>query len=81
MKLSWSNLTVPAKAVVICITILLVASGLCGLQWTFVGKHWDNNHNVMIALFMLTGVIELLVMALSAVGAVVAAFIWIARAK
>jgi len=32
MRMPWTNLEGPARLPVFCVTILLVASGLCGIQ-------------------------------------------------
>jgi hypothetical protein len=72
----WTNRTGPAKALAISMTILLVASGLCGLQIAIM-KVAGQNAPVFTAVFMVTGLIELGVMAASAVAAVAALIVWI----
>jgi hypothetical protein len=76
MKTPWGNLEGPAKWLVMAVVALFVSSGLCGLQFALM-----NNHAPMLGqFFMFTGIVELVVMALSACGAVVAGIIWIATA-
>jgi hypothetical protein len=60
---------------VFLVTVLLVASGLCGLQWAIMagaGNHGEG----LIPVFMLTGATELILMALSGVGILLVLIIW-----
>ena len=57
MNLPWSRLVGPARLLVTCIVILLVAAGLCGLQ-LFVLNLTPNN-GILGSLFMVTGAAEL----------------------
>jgi uncharacterized membrane protein len=58
---------------------LLVSSGLCGLQFAM-ATHANQNSAMFVGLFMVTGIAEVIVMALSACGVVVSVIIWIATA-
>jgi uncharacterized membrane protein len=79
MKAPWSNFEGPAKWLVIAVAALLVSSGLCGLQLGVTAR--TNQNGAMFArLFIFTGIVELVVMALSACGIVVSLIIWIATA-
>ncbi len=79
MKAPWSNLEGPAKWLVIAVVVLLVSSGLCGLQIAMVAG--GNQYGALFTrLFMFTGAVEVIVMALSACGIVVSLIIWIATA-
>jgi hypothetical protein len=77
MKAPWSNLEGPAKWLAIAVVALLVSSGLCGLQVTMISSA---NSTILARLFMFTGIVELIVMALSACGIVVSLIIWITTA-
>ncbi len=79
MKAPWSNLEGPAKWLVIAVVALLVSSGLCGLQFAL-ATHANQNSSTVVWLFMVTGIVELIAMALSACGVVVSLIIWIATA-
>jgi hypothetical protein len=79
MKAPWSNLEGPAKWLVIAAVALLVSSGLCGLQYA-IFRGTNQNNTMFVGLFWLTGIVELIVMALSACGVVVTLIIWIATA-
>ena len=58
---------------------LLVSSGLCGLQFALM-KGTNQNSSMFVWLFMCTGIVEVIVMALSVCGIVVSLIIWIATA-
>jgi hypothetical protein len=60
---------------VLLVTVLLVASGLCGLQWAIIAGSGGRG-GVLVPVFMLTGVAELTLMALSAVGILLVLIIW-----
>jgi hypothetical protein len=77
MKMPWSRLEGPAKLLVMCLTILLVASGMCGLQWV-VGSS-GNAGNTMAAFLIPLGIIELIAIGLSAIGVVIVLIFWGAR--
>jgi hypothetical protein len=76
MKAPWTNLEGPAKALAISVTVLLVASGLCGMQIAIM-KVAGQNAPVFTTVFMITGLIELGVMVLSAVVVVAALIVMI----
>jgi hypothetical protein len=71
----WKNRKGIAKILMIFVTLLLVASGLCGVQ-IYLLNHGSGSGNVLAPIFMLTGVIELVVIAVAAVGIVVVLIIW-----
>jgi uncharacterized membrane protein len=79
MKAPWSNLEGPAKWLVMAVVALFVSSGLCGLQYA-IALGAKQNGTMLVGLFMVTGALELIVMALSACGVVVSVIIWIATA-
>ena len=79
MKAPWSNLEGPAKWLVIAVVALLVSSGLCGLQVAIMSGANPSGASLG-SLFMFTGAVELIVMALSACAVVVSLIIWIATA-
>lgn len=70
MKMSWSRLQGPAKGLVLCVVILLAAGGACGLQLVIL-KVAGPNPNTLTSVFMITGLIQLLAMVLSAGGVVI----------
>ena len=76
MKMPWSNFEGPAKFVVICLTIFLVAGGLCGLQSSFMGgmRGGDNTFGIVLAF---AGFGELAVMLVSFALMVVGVLVWI----
>jgi hypothetical protein len=79
MKMPWRNLEGPAKWLVIAAVFLLVSSGLCGLQFAIVRV--ANQHGTNLAgLFIFSGVVEVIAMAISACGVVVCLILWIATA-
>ncbi|HTB98395.1 MAG TPA: hypothetical protein VK716_15400 [Terracidiphilus sp.] len=74
MNLPWSSLEGPARLLVTCIAIMLVAGGLCGLQFLIVNADPENSGPLM-SLFMVTGAAELVAMLVStvlALGALIA---------
>jgi hypothetical protein len=75
MKLFRYELEGFAKALVILVAFLLVASGLCGLQWaaSMGGSRLD-------AVFLPLGIVELIAILLSAVGIVLVLIAWGIRA-
>ena len=73
MNMPWRNLEGPAKLLAICGVVLLVSSGLCGLQWFLT---MGGNGGSFDALFVPLGIIELIAVAGSIVVGVVAFFIW-----
>lgn len=72
MKLFGRELIGFAKALVILVAILLVSSGLCGLQWLVSMGTQRDSGIVMIPL----GVVELLAMLVSALGIVLVLLVW-----
>jgi hypothetical protein len=76
MRAPWSRLTGRARILVLCATVLLIASGLCGTQLLILNAVPNGSGNNLTALFMITGILELVAMALSAAGVIVAALVW-----
>ena len=70
MNLPWSRLESPARFLVTCVVILLVAGGLCGLQLLILTEYPDSNK--LTSLFIVTGLIELGVVIVSIVLALAA---------
>lgn len=62
------------QILVLLVTILVVASGLCGLQWAVLAA--TKGFGALSGLFMVTGAIELAVMILSIVGIAVVLIAW-----
>ena len=75
MKYPWSNLIGIPKALVVCIAVLLVSSGLCGMQWA-IASALKGDGGAIGGLFMLTGIVELFVMVVSACGIVLLLIVW-----
>ena len=73
MKLFGRELEGYARTLVILVAVLLVSSGLCGLQWAMQDKFANGLGWVLIPL----GVVELIAMVLSAGGIVVVLLLWI----
>jgi hypothetical protein len=61
------------KTLLILVVVLLVASGLCGIQWELADKLPGGPAPIIIPL----GVVELIVIALSAGGFIVVLVMWI----
>jgi hypothetical protein len=77
MNVPWRNLEGPAKLLAICVVVLLVASGLCGLQWMiFVGGMGGNGDSGLMNVFISLGILELTAMAASVVIAVGTLIVW-----
>lgn len=78
MNMPWSKFEGFAKALSICVTVLLVSSGLCGVQWFFA---MGNNGlgSALSGVIVFFGVIELIAIALSAAGTVVILILWAAQ--
>jgi hypothetical protein len=77
MNVPWRNLDGPAKLLAICGVVLLVASGLCGLQWMiFVGGMGGNGDSGLMNVFIPLGILELTAMAASGVIAVGTLIVW-----
>jgi hypothetical protein len=64
------------KWLVIFVTILLIASGLCGIQLAVLSLDRGNT-SALEGVFALTGVVELLAMAVAAGGIALVLIIWI----
>ena len=60
---------------VLLVTVLLVASGLCGLQWAIIAGAGERG-GVLVPVFMVAGAVELTLMALSAAGILLVLIIW-----
>ena len=73
MKLFGRELEGYARTLVILVAVLLVSSGLCGLQWAMQDKFANGLGWVLIPL----GVVELIAMVLSAGGIMVVFLLWI----
>ena len=75
MSMPWKDLHGAAKVLVICLTVLLVAGGLCGVQSAllsgarFLPDSWAE-------VFIVTGVIELIAMLASVVVGFIALLVW-----
>jgi hypothetical protein len=76
MNMPWSKLEGPAKWLVVFITILLVSSGLCGLQM-LIANGGQGNVGGLIPVFIVLGFFEIGAMAISAFGAVLMLIVWL----
>ncbi len=75
MSPPWSRLEGPARLLVTCFVILLVAGGLCGMQLYILNL--TPNNGVLGSLFMVTGAVELAAILASAVVGLFALLAWI----
>jgi hypothetical protein len=75
MSTPWDRLESPAKWLVICIAVLLVSSGLCGLQ--LLANSGPVNNGSLIPVLLFTGILEIVVMGISAFGTVLMLIIWL----
>lgn len=78
MNTPWGRFEGLTKLLVICATVLLLASGLCGMQWFIAISSGSSGGGLGTPLIPL-GVIELIAIALSMVGIVVILVFWCAR--
>jgi hypothetical protein len=77
MKYPWSSLSGFPKALVICIAILLVSGGLCGLQLAISSAA---NSGPLTSFLMIPGIFELAAFWGAALGTVVCLIGWIGSA-
>jgi hypothetical protein len=75
VKLFGRDLSGFAKTLVVLVAVLLVSSGLCGLQLLFGNEIYRSASGLLI----LTGVLELAAFVLSAAGIVLMLILWVAR--
>jgi hypothetical protein len=76
MRLFGRKLEGFAKTLVVLVAVLIVSSGLCGLQLLVANSYSSGSGEVLIAL----GIAELIAMLVSAVGIVLLLLAWCARA-
>jgi hypothetical protein len=79
MKMPWTNRTGPAKLLAVCASVLLVAGGLCGVQYAVVLAS-SNQLNFLLPVFIFTGMAELAAIVLSLAGLVIGAMWLIVKA-
>jgi hypothetical protein len=82
MKMPWSNFTGPARLLVICATVLLIASGLCGMEGYVFAKNIQINpafSDIFVALSITSAAAILLSLLVGAYA--VLALIWNALTK
>jgi hypothetical protein len=71
MRMPWSKFEGPARLLMLFVTILLVASGLCGLQWVIVtGMAGSGAGGYIFVVLIGLGYAELFAIAVSLAGAV-----------
>ena len=68
-----------AGLLVFFVMLLLISGGLCGLQYAVLSitNKPGGGENALVGIFMLTGIIELLAMAVAAGGIVLVALTWL----
>ena len=76
MKILGRTVEGHARALAILVSILLVSSGLCGVQLSFANKIY-NSQGVFGFFFMITGLLELIAIGLSAIGIVIVLIAWL----
>ncbi len=79
MKVPWTNLEEPAKVLLTSIAFLLVAAGLCGVQFLII-KGASGQGQWLGPVFMITGLIELGVILVAGLTAAGALLTWISTA-
>jgi hypothetical protein len=82
MKMPWSNFTGPARLLVICATVLLIASGLCGMEGYVFAKNIQINpalSDIFVALSIASAIAILLSLLVGAYA--ILALIWKALTK
>jgi hypothetical protein len=77
MKMPWSKFKGLPKLLVICVTVLLVASTLCGLQSSLAVVF--NHFGIAPEWLIVLDVAELIAIVLSAAGAVLVVILWVVR--
>jgi hypothetical protein len=78
MKPPWEDKTGLARSVAILSTVLLVSTGLCGLN-ALAYATGGGRHPGLTALFIFTGMAELVGMLVGLLGLLVVVFIWLGR--
>jgi uncharacterized membrane protein SpoIIM required for sporulation len=78
MSKPWSEFEGFAKALVICVVVMLVSSGLCGVQW-FLATQLGNYGGALSGVLIPLGIIELVAIVVSGSAAVVILLAWAAR--
>lgn len=73
MNLPWDRFEGPLKWLVISVIVLLVASGLCGLQLAIT----NGGNHALDGLFFILGFVELGVMVIAALGVIASLIAWI----
>ena len=81
MKLFGRELSGYARLLVILAAVLLVASGLCGLQLAMGGNPMGSNSaGPLAAIFFIAGLLELIAFWISAAGIVIVSAVWLVTA-
>jgi hypothetical protein len=75
MKMPWTNRQGAAKAIAICVTVLLVSAGLCGMQLLVLNLS-RGSADGLTTIFMITGALELIAILLSVLIGFIALLIW-----
>jgi len=76
MRMPWSNRQGPMKMLVICVTVLLVASGLCGVQGMLAGVLRFGKSDFLVGPIIALGIVGFAAILLS-IGGMVIALIWL----
>jgi hypothetical protein len=79
MKTPFSELQGPAKVLAICIVIVFVGSGLCGLEWAVAGALGGKGQSFLPAIVVL-GIIQAIAIIVAVLVAFIALVVMIIRA-
>lgn len=60
MNMPWTNRHGAAKMVVICVAVLLVSAGLCGVQLLILNAGNIKTSSALTSVFMVTGAVEII---------------------
>ena len=80
MTMLWNRFQGFARILVFCVTVLLVSSGMCGVQLAILSMgSGSTGGSALVSLFMFTGVVELIAIGLSAGAIIVVLIAWAVR--
>lgn len=79
MKMPWDDLDGPAKVLAISAAVLLVAGGLCGVQFLIISGV-RGNAQALVSVFTLTGILELIAIVMAGLTAAGALLAWTSTA-
>jgi len=76
MNMPWTNRHGAAKVVVICVVVLLVSAGLCGMQLLVLNDGNIKSSSDLTEVFMVTGAVEVVAILVATLVGVIALLVW-----